>query len=362
MIKKNFQVKVFDSSGVFIKSLSPDILTTDPNFNSEKNSGFGENSFTLQLPFDDFDEGVSIAYENQVKIYQFDADNILGRLIYVGIVISYDPVSEAGSQYVVLKTLGLGTILTRDYFKTGANYWVDYGVIVGAPADPKDMMEDVIDQVLTIYPNCGIHYDVGSIEATGSVVEKRFEDRTWLQAIEDIFILYGDGYFWRLEKDGLITVTTKPSSPTHTFEFQKHVDDAYLQKNSDSLINSVRIQYDGGVYDYSDATSIAAYGKRHKLIAASDIHSAGAAQKYAEQYVGNFKNPKLAAEIVINSSYDIESVIVGDTCKILGLKSGNNPFGNNMSIERIEYRVDSIKINLEEIRNNFGTEMKKFIS
>lgn len=358
-INKRFQVKVLDSSGTFIKNFSPEIIANDPNFSSEINSGFGENTFILKLPFDDFDEGSSIDYENFVEIYEFDTNNPTARLIYKGVVTGYEPVAELGNQYVRLISLGLISFLTRDYFKDGSSFTVDYGVSTGSSTDPKNMIEDIIDQVLTIYPNCGLYYS-SSIATLGTNIEKKFESKTWLQALKEAFALYGDGYYWRIEKDGLVTVATNPGSATHTFTFNKHIDQANAEKTTEDLVNSVRVSYTGGTYDHSDATSITNYGKRHKNISATEIDNATAAQNYAEQYVGSRKDPKVAAKIVINSVYDIESIKVGDTCKVLGLKDGQNPFGTNMQIQRLRYRADTVELSVESIRRNFGDQIEKF--
>lgn len=361
-VKKHFQFKVYDSAGTFVDNISPDIIASDPKFPSEMNGGFGECVITLKVPFDDFREGTFVDYGNLIKVYEFDSANVAGRLIYSGVVTSYRPTAEIGTQYVEVVTLGLINFLTRSYFKNGVSYTVDYGVSTGSAADPGTMIKDIIDQVLTLFPNCGLHYTAPSITLLGSTIKKKFEKKPWLTAIEEAFALYGAGYFWRIEKDGLVTVSVKPASATHTFEFNKNIDQASVEKTDEEISNTIRVEYTGGTYDAADATSVAAYGTREKIVSASEINDATAAQKKAEQYLADNKDPKIATEMTINSTFDIESVKVGDTCKVLGLKTGNNPFGSNMQIKRVRYEGDTINITLEDSRANFGDAIDKFVN
>jgi hypothetical protein len=358
MLKKQFNVKVFDKDGVFVHTYSPDIVTNDPRFSHEMNDGYGECTLFLSEPFDDFDEGVKVAFENIVKIYEFDANNPNGRLIYTGVCTQYRPTAEEANQFVEMNLVGLIQFFSRAKFTSGGSYTVNY--TGGNVADPADMIKDVIDNLLVDYPNSGISYSGGNIDDLGATISHEFVERSWRQSVNSAFGFMGAGRWWKLAEDGQFWLKEKPVTATHTFEFSKHIDEAVVNKNSESVINKIHLKYSGGSVDVSDAGSITAYGKREEIITDTRISNVTTATNKANQILDANKDEKISAKITLNSSYDLESVKAGETCKILGLKKDSQLFNDNMQILRVDYKVDTITIHLEEVTRVFGTELEDF--
>ena len=149
-IKKHFNIKVYDFAGTYIKSFSPDVVMNNILFSSEANAGFGECVINLALPFDNFDEGNSINFENIIKVYEYDdVNHSSGTLIFTGVVMDYTPVAGKGLEFVELSAIGLLALLSRSFFKNGASFTVDY--TGGVAADPGTMIKDIIDHFNTIY-------------------------------------------------------------------------------------------------------------------------------------------------------------------------------------------------------------------
>src|SRR5437879_602488 len=118
-LQKQFTAKLFAADGTTLrKNIAPNVLKQSPQFNSRINGGLGELVLDLNLPFDDFDEGVSIDYMNIVDLYAIDADHPRGRRIYRGYISRYEPYIEGSDQGVKVTCLGLASLLTHAYYTT----------------------------------------------------------------------------------------------------------------------------------------------------------------------------------------------------------------------------------------------------
>ncbi len=62
--------------------------------------------------------------------------------------------------------------------------------------------------------------------------------------------------------------------------------------------------------------------------------------------------------ITINNNFDLESLQVGKTCKIRGLKKGSATLSDNMQIESLRYSPDKVILTLGDA-TNFADEIKK---
>lgn len=356
--KKKFNAKAYAMDGTFVHTFSPDVVANDPRFSSEINDGFGECTLLLNKPFDDFDEGTKVAFENIVKIYEFDENNVSGRLIYTGVCTQYRPTAEDANQYVEMSLVGLVQFLSRAYFTSGGSYTVDY--TGGSVADPADMIKDAIDNLLVDYPDCGLSYSGGHIDDLGSTISHQFVERKWRQAIETAHGFMGAGWWWKVDESGQFWLAEKPATATHSFSFSKHIDEAVVNKNDEAVVNKIHFKYSGGTVDVNDATSISTYGKHEEIISDTTITDSTGATNKANQILADKKDPKTSATITINSSYDLESIKVGETCKIFGLKKDSALFNDNMQIVRVDYKVDTATLHLEEITNVYGTELANF--
>lgn len=359
LINKKFSIKIYDSDGTtFLRTLKPSEVLNTPTFTSQINGGFGQCVLDLALPFDDFDEGVSIDFMNIVKIYAIDSDNTLGRLIYTGFISAYSPYLEAAEQGVKVTVLGMVSLLSLAYYKNGSNYTVAH---VGE--DPADIMKAIIDHFNTVYSGSLLGYDSGgtTVDTVGTNVTYTFDEDKWIDALQNAFGTVGAGWFWHVDKQGQLYLKQKPASATHSFTIGKDIESITVNKSAEKVINKVHVKYNGNTADDDDATSIAAFGTREAIASDDRIQDATTANQKAAQQVDDNKVEKIKAKMVINSSYDLETIKVGDTCKIQNLSLEQATFNDNMMIVSVNYSFDHVVIELEE-QTKFSLELQKFIS
>lgn len=360
-MQKKYLVKVYESDGTtFVATINPDDLRKEPQFNARINGIYGQCVLELNYAFDDFDEGTSIDYMNVVKIYEFDSVNHAdGILIYSGFISRYMPYVRGGQQGVAVTLLSLGTLLNYIYYKTAGGGWT----VTHSGDDTAVIMKDIVDYFNTQYSGTLIDYDVGgtTVDTVGNSRDMEFIEKTCYMALEDTLQTAGGGWYWHINKAGVLYLKEKPTSSTHEFTIGKDVEEFRAEKTSETVTNYVLFKWKSGSVTDDDATSISTFGRREQIVSDSGIASATSADAAAQKHVDDNKDEKIKATLIINSNYDIESISVGDTCKVRNFKTGGGTFSDNMLIAGISYRYDKIQLQLEEY-TNIGTALNTFVN
>lgn len=361
IVEKRFTIKVYAPDGTTLrKTLDPRLLRGTPSFTSRINGGFGECRIELHLPFDDFDEGTVVDFMNIVKIYESDAQNTSGRLIYTGFVSAYQPFVKGSDQGVTIVLLGLVSLLALAYYKNGASFTVTHSAV-----DPSAIMKLIIDHFATVNTKGLIGYNGSgtTVDLTGTTVSYTFTDQKWLDALTAIAKTAPAGWWWSIDATGQLYFKNKPASATHTFTIGKDIDELIVDKSSEGIVNATQVRYSGGgTSDASDGTSITNFERRESIIDDQRITIAGTAAARAAAEIANFKDEKVKATLVVNSQYDIETIKVGDTCKIRNLSTASTTFTDNMQIVSVRYEWDRVTLELEDLTGKFAVELAKSVS
>lgn len=377
--QKSYLVKFYDQDGATLRRALTTGLPDDPalphlksapTFTTRMNGGQGELVLDLNAPLDDFDEGTLVDFMNVVKVYAVTIDEDLvqsSALIYTGFVSRYEPYAEAdGSEGVRVTCLGLVSLLTGSYFKDGSDFSVGRG-----PEDPTDMAKAVIDHFNTVYGGSLIGYDASSIPATvGTSVSYTFTDLRWSEALVKAFELAGEGWWWRIDQDGLFTFKARPGSAAHTFTVGLDVASLNVVKDSEQVVNDAQVRRASGTAsDYSDAASQAEFGtgspatgKRSQIVSDSSITDATTADQRGNKLIADGKDEKVKATLVVNTAYPIESIRVGETCNVRHLRYGSGLLPDNLQIVSVAYQGDSVTLELEEPGSDFGSTIQSFVA
>jgi hypothetical protein len=354
---KRYTYKVYGQDGTtLIATWADNVVTNTPNFTMQVNGGAGNCTLDCALDFDDYGEGVAVAYGNVVKIYCIEQTNPLGRHIYTGYISAYTPYFDGGKQGVKVELLGVVSLLMTGYYKDSGSFLV---TVTGT--DVSTVMTNIIDQANSVLPGTPFSYTGSTVNASGNDVEREYTEKKWLEALTDTYTMAPSGWYWTISPTGVLYMLERPLTASHTFTIGKDVQNLSAKKDGQKIVNSVRVEFSAGTEDYTDATSVTTYGKRERYISETSITLDATAQLRAQQEVNNNKDAKIAVKLRINSLYDIESVKVGDTCKIRNYSMQNTTFSDNMLISQISYNADYIDIQLEEIET-FGSELLSLLS
>lgn len=365
---KKFNVKIFDLDGTtLLYNVPPNILRDKaPTFNSRINAGMGECVIDLNLPFDNFGDGTRIKSDAIVEIWSIDDSNPLGRRIYKGYISKYSPKIESGWVGVGLNILGLGSLLTHSLYRSGASDTVTHTAV-----DPQAIAEAIIDHFNTIEGGALISYTHGTSTSTvGTNVTKVFTDKTWFDAMVETLRLSSSGWWWSVDRDGLFSFKAKPSTATHRFIIQKHIETMDAPKDSEQVYNDIEVRWSGGTNTFTDASSQATYGhgsgtptcKRTKIISDTSITTSGGADQVGNKFKAENKDAKVKVTCTINENYDIDSIKVGDTCTIFNFDAAFTLLPANMQIVGLTYNGTSVSLELESPQSDFGVELDKLVN
>lgn len=317
----------------------------DVRFSGKIGGGQGQCTIELNLPIDDFDEGGSIDHMRVVKIFEMDDTfNLSPVLIFTGFISQYVPFFSAGSEGVRLVLLGLVSLLSFAYYKSGSSYSVTESV-----QDPAAIMRHVIDHFNTVYSGSWLSYGSNCV-SVGANVTYQFVDQKWFDSIKKSFDLSGGGRFWTIRENGELYFKSKPATPTHVFTIGKDIESGEIMKNNEKVTNQFQLRWNSGysnTNNYSDASSIAEYGTREKVQNDERITLLTTADQRGNGEIADGKDAKIQARLRINSNYNIESIHPGDTCSVLNVKKGSTVFKENMLITAVTYDPEGVSIDLE---------------
>lgn len=358
-MNKNFTLKVYSLAGTYIKTFASSLIMNEPRFTSRVSGGQGELSIELALPFDDFDEGASIKAMNIVKLYETDDENNTDPiLIYSGYISKYAPFTDEGREGVKLTVLGLVSLLSLDYFMSGSSF------TVAASNDPGNIAKAIIDHFQTVYPSWLITYG-SNVVNSGVTVTNNFVDQKWLDALRKTHDLSPAGRFWTIRENGELYFKERATVTDHRFTINADVSLVEVEKNSEQIINYYQLRWGTPtptVANYSDATSISAYGRHTLIETASDVTNSTTADERGNKKIDDYKDPRVQAKLRINSKYNIESVHPGDVCSVFNYRDGSEVFPTLMLITSVSYTPDFIEIEIENERGSFAQALAEAVT
>lgn len=366
--QKQYNVQIFDLDGTtLLYSVPPNILKDRaPSFTSRINAGLGECILDLNLPFDNFGYGTRIKNDAIVEIWSVDDSFPLGRRIYKGYISKIAPKISGSWVGVSITCLGLGSLLTHSLYRNGASDTVTHTAV-----DPQAIAEAIITHFNTIEGGALISYTHDtSTELVGTNVTKVFTDKTWFDAMTDCLKLASSGFWWSVDRDGLLSFKSKPSSATHQFVIQKHIETLDAPRDSEGVYNDIEVRWSGGTTLFTDASSQAEYGhgsgtptgKRTKILSDSSVTSSGGADQVGNKFLAENKDAQVKVTCTVNQNYDIDSIKVGDTCTILNYDIDFAFIPSNMQIVGMSYNGDTVDLDLESPQANLGVVLDAFVN
>jgi hypothetical protein len=364
MLQRQFQLKVLgQDNSTFVATIPLSKEKSPPTFTSKLNGGQGQCVIDLDLPFDDFTEGTTIKFMNIMQLWVTDAANPLGRCIYTGYISRYEPYIDSGQEGVRVTCLGLGSLLTESYYGSQPGY-----AVAQTGVDPEAIAKAIIDNFNSAFGGSLISYS-GTTSCVGTNVTKTYTTRKWSEALNDTVNLAGTGYWWHVH-NGQFYFQAKPSLPTHTFTIGLNIISLNAPKDSEGVINEAIVTRNGGVQkQYQDTSSQSTYGTgnpatgRRTILLTDSSYDLNASDQAGNKQIADTKDAKVSCRVVVNLNYDIDSIRCGQTCQFSNFKLASSFFGsNNLQIVTMNYRGDTVELELEASQYNFGIALSQFVN
>lgn len=340
---KRFFIKIYDLDGTYRKTLNPSLLMREPSFSDKIGGGQGQCVLQLNLAIDDFGEGTDIDHMKVVKIYESDqVNNPEPVLIYTGFISAFKPSVSDKGESVSITLLGLVSMLTFGFYKSGSAY-----TFTKTAVDPADIIKEIIDTFATVYTGGWISYSGGGIDTVGTPITFEYATMRWYDALKKTAAFADEDWWWRVGEDGQVTLQDRPATVTHILTLGKDVEMLEAPKSNEKIANYFRLTWGLAPTTtvYQDAPSQSAYGLREeKPETDSSIRDSATADQYGNKIIADYKDPKVEARVVVNTNYNIESIKPGHTVSV---RNAGNVLPSNMLITSIQYTPDKVTLTLE---------------
>ena len=372
---KQVSIKVYSPAGELLKDWTN--MANFGEFTKEINAGLGECIIDLAVKFDY--QGTELSIGNVVDIIISDKDttNEGFRKIYSGYISTIEPFVDGKKQGITVRILGHYTKLSLDYLKDAETIRLysdeTNGITTiasGTVADIGLILRGILNRYRAETINPKIWYSLASIPNVNQDALYSFRLVTYRNAIDRIVSMLPSGYFWYVDEDGLFSIKSKPTTPTHIFKFGKHFKSIKIEKSLEKLRNFILVwdgKPDGVFKSYSDAYSITKYGRRCQVIQDNSIGDENTMDKIGRKFLAENKDQQVSitCEIIDNNldsinGYDIDSVQAGDTCRFVGFDNSIvDVIKDNMLITKVAYSLNKIKLEVEPIKMEIADNQKK---
>lgn len=371
-MKKQYNIKVYDQDGsTILTTLSPKILKNEPSFTTRMNGIAGALKLDFNLPFDDFGEGTTIKAMNIIEVYAVTSspESQKDTLIYKGYIESYQPyIKLDGSEGVIMSLQHVGALLARSYYMSGASTTVTH-----TAQDPESIFRSVIDHFNTIYGGNIITYNDDSTDTVGQLVNLDITDLKWNKALEKAHELTPEGWYWYIAPNGVAHLKNKALVSQHTFAIGRDVKEISSNRTVKDSLNHVILRHKIGtankttVYENSTAqetygTGSPAKGRMSKIFNETYITDQNAADQFGNKKVNEQNGATIQAKAIISTPYDIESIEVGQTCRIVNFKGSGDFLDDNMQIVSINYSPDQIRIEIGDYQNDLAVAIDRVVN
>lgn len=236
--------------------------------------------------------------------------------------------------------------------------------------DPSNILKDILDKFTAM--GGLLDYDTGTVDLTGTTVSYQFNTAMVQEALQKIVELAPEDWYFRIGADNKVYFKPKSSSVDHKFYIGRNVKYYKQEKRLENIVNYIYFKGKDFFKRYSNTSSEGVYGRYAKKMVDERVTKVATADTMANTILDRMATPEIRITIdVVDSNntegkgYDIESIKVGDTCKIFNAttKGENlwdsmmwdvdswdydvtNTAGIALQIQKVEYHPDFVRLEI----------------
>lgn len=357
-----FSLKVYDKTGLnFLGSFSENQIISSIKWSAIINGGLGECVLDLNLKYFDLIDNNLVKNSNIVKIYAIDSYTPLGKLMYTGVISQHVAYSDGGKEGVRIALLGLYSLLNRNYYNALASVGGINRVVNYEDEDPADMIKDTVDNWQTVTGSQLINYDENLIDDIGALNTISIDNSRHSEQFKKIHELMPANWYWLINASGQVVVKNTDSEPIHKFTLGKDLVSFNVEVTTEEMKNSILLKHESGLVDTKNQDSIDEYGLFEYYEELTGIANGAQAQPILEKLIDEGKNPKISILLKVNTQYNINSIRVGDTCKLLNVKKNSVLNFDNLQIVKLNYTENEVILELDAVRRDYAQALAQRI-
>lgn len=320
-----YDIKTYNKDGTFKTTINPNCVMNDISFSENVNGGQGQLTLNLALSFGDN----SFQWWDLIKVVLFNERYKQGKQIYFGYISQITRKYDANKGYIVLTCLWIASLLNKIVF-SGSYAWTITNILT-----------QIINQFNSNYSGL---ISIEKIDDYPESVSVDFDKSTTCQKAINMLAETAN-YYRFIDSEWKFFFREKLTQTNHIVSNQHSVETMSLNYSFENIVNKLYLERDWGtVATYQDATSQNNYWIKEKYIIESSIANQTTQDEFGNNYIAQYKDPKNASTIVINTEYDIESIVPWDTISVVNTEYNVK----NLLIEKIQYTPIRITLTLEE--------------
>lgn len=318
------QVKTYTSAGVYICTISPDIILTMPSWSANINAWLGELTITIS----DLDRA------NEWEIIKItDIHMWSERVLYTWeITRSTHNYDRSGWKTKEVRALGYYASFSDVLYKSAGNYEFTKS------GNLSDLIGDVVDVYLAAYPG----RLTKNISTNTTSVTQEFSGVSCQTALST-FRKFSDFAFF-IRADSVFEYFDLTSATIHKLTLGKHIADMKLEYTIEKIINSHTVRYWVGVWDQvtaTDSSSVSQYWLHETY--ERNITNITTATNLANAKIAKNKSQRASVRIIVTNSYDYYSILPGHLIQVRNYFDGIDMY----NVARIDYGQYEATIRLD---------------
>lgn len=320
------------------------------SINSNVNAGYGDVSFSIPRKFDDSATRDLVGLDGyELDVVAYDNQQNTGQILFSGEIVKED-ISMSNTESVEVTAIAPIWRLEKTPLVSGGSYTVSYSSV-----ELATIFRNIIDIYNSQNNFNQLNYTASSIATTGISRTLNFNNATCLDALKSVYKLTNTDWVWFIDVDRVIYLKQLASIPTHYFFVGKDVVSIKRTKDKTTVVNNLLFwngETSGSVArKYANQASIDSYGLLTTKIRDNRYSNTDSINSLGARTTTVNANPNVEVEIeILDSSgggYDLESIKVGDTCKILNIGTDTG-LDSNMVITSKQDKLDSCVLRISD--------------
>lgn len=320
-----YDIKVYNKDGTFKSTINPNVVMNDISFTENVNWWQWQLTLNLALPFEDN----SFQGWDLIKVVLYNERYVQGKQIYFWYISQITRKYDTNKGYIQLICLWIASLLNKILF-SGSYAWTITSVL-----------NSIISKFAIDYPSLITIEQIDDYPESVSVdFDTSINCQRAINKLQEI-----SNYYRFIDSEWKFYFRKKLTQQNHIVSNQYSVETMSLNYSFEWIVNKYHLEREwGSVSVYEDATSQSNYWVKEKYDIQASIANQMTQDEYWNNYIKQNKDPKNASQIVVNSKYDIESIVPWDTISVVNTEYSVK----NLLIEKIQYTPSRITLTLEE--------------
>ena len=327
-----YDIKVYSKSWVYQTTINPNVVMNDISFTSNVNWWLWELDLQLALPFSDN----TFHWWEIIKVDLFNERYKQWKQIYYWYVSQVSRIFDINKWYIQLSILWIASLLNSILYSWTKTWSV------------SSILTDIINSFNWKYSWNLI--TIWWIDTYSEDIEIELNDWTTCKsAIDKINDICN--YYWFIDSEWKFWFKSKWNQKRHILANEQNIESMNITSSIEKVYNRVYVsRKDWEIKQYQNTTSQWLYWIKEKYENEPSIANESTQDEYGNNYILENSNPKNASSIVVNSSYDIESIVPWDIISVVNIDFDIT----DLLIEKIKYGYDKVVLTLDENESLWG--------